>query len=438
MKLIEQKEIYSANGCYISPEEANSLHPDHYFLDQIPKKPCSRSSEPIVQGLMGAQMSNEAIDTILHSRELGLFDLPSYLKMLQLPEGMQAPPPSSPPDATSSPLSADLSPPGATSSMLSSAQPSPYQPTSVTNSPYNFATNFSPPNSFMPHSTYTNAQAAMMNPSPSDMTPMTPSPQAMTGLGSNGSMASVLTDYSSGQSVTSPPSVGSSDLRRFTNQMIQSPPSVFSSTQSPDSGIGTHSILSPPSSFGHSPQGVFSPEDIDSQNHAMIQPQPSTNSFHFQQSTLSQSSAPVATHTNPQLLQQQAALWTDPSQPSPLLPQFTPETGNVTMTPDDADLEQLLHEAIALNCYSNSAPFADLATPPVPLSTSGLFNGVPSNGIASKPPCDQFMQGGLPANNFAASATVNVVPITCNNSTVSNGHTQQGTSEVQEILQQFM
>ena len=72
LKYIEQQEFYSHG----KTEECTALvHCDPYN-SLIPKKPIPQTHESLVTGLKDANVSNAVIDAFLHSRELGLSQLP--------------------------------------------------------------------------------------------------------------------------------------------------------------------------------------------------------------------------------------------------------------------------------------------------------------------------------------------------------------------------
>ena len=49
-------------------------------MDQMPTKPCPQTAEPVVAALRQANISSEAVDSVLHGRELALQALPDRLK----------------------------------------------------------------------------------------------------------------------------------------------------------------------------------------------------------------------------------------------------------------------------------------------------------------------------------------------------------------------
>lgn len=236
-------------------------------------------------------------------------------------------------------------------------------------------------------------------------------------------------DYSSGQSVVSPPSVGVNTQVSSSAWPVKSPPSV----QSPDSGIGMRgSMSSPPSVFTLSPlngsmanggQEIYyenvtnfgvstthAPNSIPAQNstHSSI------SGFHpgsFQFATLPQSSSP---HT---FQQPQHPMFSQvlPSQPLAAMPSSV--TGSSTTDPV---LTQLLQEAVALNNFSNTGFLA--AT-----NTQNEFRGIAPS--AAQNGHDLASQTAI-----VTSGTVSVLPA----SAAPKTQASLQNSEVEEILQQFL
>ncbi len=480
-RMIEQKELYAASRGPIDPAELKNPHRDAYFLDQLPKRQCCQTADPILEGLKGVSVSNAAIDTILHSRELGLQQLPECLKMLQPPpkmeeewQRMQAygfPDPASHPsprDSSTSSLS-----PFSASSPPSISQPSPQAIHTHLPSAHSFSAPNTPRSNISPQVSQLSSTAS-----------------AFGGHTSLGSVSSVSTDYYTGGSIVSPPSALSVSSEQ-PNLSVQSPPSVFSGAPSPDSGIlsahgsSSSGVLSPPSSFtSNSPQGsgieLLSPgtppssHELDThvtdvfllesaQSHQL--PHAARNGVYTAADNagvhqITQTSIPqsfVPQNSVPQQRQQQQAFWPSQNQPFPQSFAQPADTASTNNGISDAELEQLLFEVVALNDYS-AAPFAAESVTPtitsgdlsnidptfVPL-TSGAnasLNPYPfttstaSNQFKVQSTCDTLadtqlaMLGNVSVyNGFTATTTV----------ATDNGHTQaQNSSEVQEILQQLM
>ena len=327
-------------------------------------------------------MSSEAVDSVLHSRELGFQHLPSNLKRLGSPVPQ------------SSPALSDSS--------TSNGTPSP--PTSVSS--------------------------------------LKPGLQNST-RGSTESISSVRTDLSTGQPVFSPPSANSfGQTPSPESRSVASPYSVFTSVHSPDSGISC-SVSSPPSTSEFNPSplsaggSVSSTEAAFGQEPAILSPEnhswtpPAQNSVLFQQipqnTALFQPQPLHSSHpTLPQPLPTTTTFFTQ--QPStgfyqsystPLMNTDTPLSSTVSSNgPDTTDsdplLEQLLCEAVVLNSSSDTSQLH-------PQYQSGLPipNGAPqTSGYIPVP------AGG----NGVGDASVNVFP----------SYAAANTTEVQDILTQFL
>ena len=213
-------------------------------MEQMPSKPCPQTAEPIVAALRQANMSSEAVDSVLHGRELGLQSLPDRLKYLAKREEVPnyekmiyeyyngpLPTKSSTPTSTS-PDQAGTSPPSttpSTSGTVSSPAPPPLLP----------ANSVSPP-----------PLVAVAGTSHTDSTlPLTHDKMdTVPRQGSNSS--SPECGIPSTQLILSPPLAALNPKGTPTAQSVCGPPSNTTSHLSQDTGFGSStSIFSPHSTI---------------------------------------------------------------------------------------------------------------------------------------------------------------------------------------------
>ena len=340
-------------------------------------------------------MSAEAVDSVLHSREMGYQQLPTNLKRLK-------------------------------SSSTHSPKSSPALPDSIT----------------------TNG-----TPSPST------SVSSLSSHGSKGSTSSIQIDLSTGQPIFSPPSADSiGQITSPESQSITSPPSVFTGVHSPDSGISS-SVPPSASDFSPSPWSnggsvsstkaafggettILSPENQiwTSTENSVSFPQFSKTNAPFQipsqhytapQSSVS-FSTPTAIFTQQQQQQQQptgflqsySVSQMDTTAPPPL-PSTVSNSGTGT-TASDTLLEQLLCEAVVLNSYSDTSQ----------LRPQQCQSGLPFPSGAPQATEREPIAGYIPGSSEAGGASVNLFPTYAG----VNGHpnVSQNSTEIQEILQEFL
>ncbi len=466
--MIEQRELYAASLGPVDPAVAADPHRDAYFIDQLPNTACQPSAESFVKALKGVNMSTAAIDTVLHSRELGLQEFPKRLKMLEPPPEMEQAWQRMLSSAATDTVTSNPSPPASVVSSLSSGSSS---PPSVTHHSPPFMAQPSPPDPLQ------------FTPS-TDSSPPVPEYPAIHAPLSHASVGSETSVFEyPGRPDISPSSVSGS---KQPESSVQSPPS---GVPSPDSGIlsarsssSTTGVLSPPSSYGSnsppgstvgvlSPETLFSTHELDSHmdtttpdlSQRLVQ---AAGNGAYNAEHLMQTSVPGSwLSQNPAAPQQDVWLTQNPP-PLPVRP--------LTTSPDDgiseSELERLLCEVVALNDYSNTTLAVTPTIPSYDLSNfdatiwpqSGSFpltNSMPNpltyNHSTSSNQTKAQSTGGTLGNNHPSLLDIDPNTLTYNGLfmvdpaqtpqegpiSASSGLTQadiESNSEVREILQQFM
>ena len=240
----------------------------------MPTKPCPQTAEPIVAALRQTNMSSEAVDSVLHGRELAFQalpdrvqclakreEVPNYEKMIYEHYNGPLPMQSSTPTSTS-PDQAGTSPPSTTASTFSSpAQLQPLPTNSASQPPSVAVDGTSEP----PHT---------------DTTLPLSHDKMDTVVRQTSTSSSPECGIPSGESILSPPSADPNPKGSPTAQSICGPPSNTTSHLSHDTGFGSStSIFSPPSTISpldhrNSPL-VSSPEVyIEPHTNAVFSPMP--------------------------------------------------------------------------------------------------------------------------------------------------------------------
>ena len=390
----------------------------------MPSKPCPQTAEPIVAALRQANVSSEAVDSVLHGRELGLQSLPDRLKYLakrkEVPnyekmiyEYYNGPLPTKSSTPTSmSPDQAGTSPPSTTPS-TSGTVSSPAQPLLLP------ANSVSPP-----------PLVAVAGTSHTDSTlPLTHDKMDTVPRQASNS-SSPECGIPSTQSILSPPSAALNPKGSPTAQSVCGPPSNTTSHLSQDTGFGSStSIFSPHPTISplhhQNSLPVSSPEVyIEPHTNAVFSPMPTPFSPATAGSvvmpTVITPGAPANGRVGMPLQVQQPAVPGGTTQfitapyPQPSMfkqpPTVTPVNPSTCQQAKgiDPELDKIL-------CAWESCPGANLAQYP---------GYVPQGGFAN-PPSSQAPVGG------------NTITCTASASIYTDPPPPEST-EMQEILQQFI
>ena len=392
----------------------------------MPTKPCPQTAEPIVAALRQANMSSEAVDSVLHGRELALQALPDRVKYLAKREEVPnyekmiyeyyngpLPTQSSTPTSTS-PDQAGASPPSTTASTSSSTAQLQPLPANGGSQPPSVAVDET---STVPHT---------------DGTLSLTHDKMDAGVRQTSTSSSPECGIPSGQSILSPSLATPNPKGIPTAQSICGPPSNTTSHLSHDTGFGSStSIFSPSSTISpldhrNSPP-VSSPEVyIDPHTKAVLSPMPPA----FSPATVGNVVMPTVITpgpptngrvTMPLMVQQPAVPSSTPqfvTAPHPQPSMFTqPPTINLSTYQQAKGIDPELDKIL---CAWEGSPGAN----------SAQYSGYVPQGGYPESTIPPYAQAAVAGNTITCTALVSIY---------TNPPPPDSTdSEIQEIMQQFI